>query len=396
MCRPCRRRTATKEERCAICGERRRVCWRSPIGAVCERCRDRRLRERAVCSRCGERRRPAIFPPAAVLCASCAGLAPERSCRDCGGEDEHAEGGRCALRRRVAALAASGDLGAVSRLGPYLHALAASRTPRSAVMWLRYSPTAELLAGELELSHEALDERDGTGTTAVTFLRAAFVEHGILPERPEGVVRLKRFVRERLETLPDNPDRALVRAYATWKVTRDLTDRVRSGKAGRSAPALARSKIRRAIELTRWLHDRQLTLADLRQDLVDEWLAQGIGTRWRIGDFVAWLRTSGVIGALEVSRPAVREPTKPVADRERLARVARLLADEELDLADRVAGCLVLLYAQPVARVARLRSEHVDERDGRVIVTLGRQPAPLPRPLGELILRCEPSGSGPP
>lgn len=303
VCRPCRQRSAAKREPCAICGEQRRVCWRSPIGAVCERCRDRRLRERAVCSRCGEHRRPATFAPAAVLCASCAGLAPERSCRDCGGEDEHEENGRCArcaLRRRVAALAASGDPGVVSRLEPYLDALAGSRTPRSAVMWLRYSPAAqllrEILAGELDLTHEALDQRDGAGTTAVTFLRAAFVEHAILAERPERLVRLERFASERLATLPDNPDRRLVRAYATWKVARDLADRVRRGEAGRSAPALARSKIRRAIELTQWLNDRELTLADLRQDLLDDWLAQAIGTRWRISDFVAWLRTSGVVG----------------------------------------------------------------------------------------------------
>lgn len=91
----------------------------------------------------------------------------------------------------------------------------------------------------------------------------------------------------------------------------------------------------------------------------------------------------------------MREPTKPVADRHRLADVTRLLADQQLDLADRVAGCLVLLYAQPVARIAGLRWQDVDERGGRVIVTLGREPASLPPSLGELILRLRAERPGP-
>ncbi len=84
-----------------------------------------------------------------MLCADCAGVPAERSCRDCGGEDEHGEKGRCAhcaRRRRVAILRDQGDERVVARLAPYLDALAASRTPRSAVMWLCYSPAAKILA----------------------------------------------------------------------------------------------------------------------------------------------------------------------------------------------------------------------------------------------------------
>ena len=208
-------------------------------------------------------------------------------------------------------------------------------------------------------------------------------------------MRFERWTRERLAGAPDDRDRALVRAYATWKVARDLVARVRRGGAGRSASALARSKIKRALELTSWLHDRELSLSELRQDLLDDWLAEGSSVRRRVGEFVTWLHRSRVIGPLEVARPAVKDPTVAATDRERLAGVARLLVDERLDLADRVAGCLVLLYAQPVARVARLRQEDVELHDRRVSMSFGREPAPLPAALGALVLRLRAERRGP-
>jgi hypothetical protein len=46
-----------------------------------------------------------------------------------------------------------------------------------------------------------------------------------------------------------------------------------------------------------WLDDQQLELADLHQDLVDEWIAGGSGMRRRVWLFLAWLRRANVTGA---------------------------------------------------------------------------------------------------
>lgn len=56
-----------------------------------------------------------------------------------------------------------------------------------------------------------------------------------------------------------------------------------------------------------------------------------------------------------------------------------------LALPFRVAGILMLLYAQPLSRVCRLRRADIDTSDGSVTVRLGDSPAPLPEPFAALI-----------
>ena len=59
-------------------------------------------------------------------------------------------------------------------------------------------------------------------------------------------------------------------------------------------------------------------------------------------------------------RPTLRLPPdrhaapRPIPEGERLDLLNRFLSDESIDLADRVTGCLVLLYALPVSRINRL------------------------------------------
>ena len=98
--------------------------------------------------------------------------------------------------------------------------------------------------------------------------------------------------------------------------------------------------------------------------------------------------THGHAPALTVPRaPNSTSATAVDADaRWRLAR--RLLHDEDFDPADRVAGILVVLYAQPVARIARLRASDVrltDDRD--TLLRLARDELLMPEPLGSLVRR---------
>jgi hypothetical protein len=61
--------------------------------------------------------------------------------------------------------------------------------------------------------------------------------------------------------------------------------------------------------------------------------------------------------------------------------------DESLDLADRVAGLLVLLFAQTVTRVAGLRVTALSVADGETVVNLGQHPVPLPEPVASIFSR---------
>jgi hypothetical protein len=83
-------------------------------------------------------------------------------------------------------------------------------------------------------------------------------------------------------------------------------------------------------------------------------------------------------------RPASSSPAAVGAeDRGALAR--RLLDDDSLDTADRVAGAFVVIYAQPVARVARLTRGDITETPQGVFVRFGSDHVQVPEPLDELV-----------
>ncbi len=52
----------------------------------------------------------------------------------------------------------------------------------------------------------------------------------------------------------------------------------------------------------------------------------------------------------------------------------------------RVAGLLVLFYAQTASAISRLSLDSVETRDGRVRLRLGAEPIVLPEPLASLVL----------
>ena len=70
----------------------------------------------------------------------------------------------------------------------------------------------------------------------------------------------------------------------------------------------------------------------------------------------------------------------------RWSLVARLLHDDTLELTDRVAGCLVLLYAQPLSRITIITRDQITRHDnGTLTLRFGTDPATIPEPLAELI-----------
>jgi len=64
-----------------------------------------------------------------------------------------------------------------------------------------------------------------------------------------------------------------------------------------------------------------------------------------------------------------------------------LLHDDGLKPEDRLAGLLVLLYAQRASAISRLTLGHVTAADGQIRIRLGREPVVLPEPLDVLALQ---------
>ena len=70
-------------------------------------------------------------------------------------------------------------------------------------------------------------------------------------------------------------------------------------------------------------------------------------------------------------------PVRPLDADRYPALIRRLLVDPTVDLGDRVAGVLVLLYGQTGTDIVRLTVDHVERRDDGVLLRLGDDPCVL-------------------
>lgn len=379
--------------RCSGCGEVRPCRYAKSPHPLCLRCVD--ASRLITCASCGERRRPHRRTPDGPICGTCdlhqGGT--DGDCRDCRAHAPLVTGrcSRCRLLLAIQRLRDEGDPVAIVALTPYLDALSYAENPDSMLRWLQ-TPTRhllnDLLTGRIGLAHEALDAamQSTHAERAVAFVRAALVHYSVLPERNEITAAFTRWAQHATTALDDGPDRALVRAYATWHVAHQLTVTTQAGKTGGSAPKYARSLVTEAIKLTCWLHAQELKLADLHQDLTDEWVSEGGTARRRVRLFLAWLTRTGTTGSLHVAWHEVCERVTPLGDLERFEILRTLLHNEGIDARVRLAGSLLLLYAQPLTRTARLRRSDIQEREGTVGITLARGVLGLPEPLGRFAL----------
>jgi hypothetical protein len=92
--------------------------------------------------------------------------------------------------------------------------------------------------------------------------------------------------------------------------------------------------------------------------------------------------------ASRLTAPASRwtGPTGPLDQDRRWADARRLLhEDDACPVADRVAGLLILLYAQKLNVITALTTQHVLHEDGRTLLRLGSPPIALPAPLDALV-----------
>jgi hypothetical protein len=375
---------------CARCGQLRPPQARWPDGPVCDPCYTAALRHRGRCVGCGQQRRLVAPPgPGADTCADCAGLPAVCVCADCGAEDKMYEKGRCArcsLRRRAAALLSGGTGHVPGELAAVFEAICSARTPRAALNWLRAGAgaaiLADLAAGRAAATHEALDAHPRP--RAAGHLRQMLITGGVLPPRDEELARTERWLAALLDSIQPAGQRQLVHAFATWHVIRRLRHRASTASRPRTYTAGARREIKAAAQLLAWLTSRGTPLAGCRQADIDDWLATGPAACNARG-FLAWAAGQGHCPALEMPRPA-RQAGTAISPGQRWELATRLLHDDDLQVTDRVAGCLVLLFGQNMTRVAALTTSDVTTCGQDVSVRLGRHEVPVPHPLGRLLL----------
>jgi hypothetical protein len=386
ICRGCApRATAT----CVHCGHDRPPSVRWSEGPVCDPCYITALRHRGRCQVCGEHRRLVAPPgPGATTCADCAAVPLIHTCGECGAEDKLYEKGRCdrcSLHRRTAELLSGGTGHVPAELTTLFDAICATRTPRSALNWLRQGAGAAVLAevatGRLAATHQALDHHQHR--RAADYLRHMLVAGQVLPPRDEQLARTERWLTELVCSLKVPAHRRLIQTFGAWRVMRRLRRTAEAGSRPRTYTAHARLKIKTAAEFLTWLAGRDRSLADCRHADVEDWLTTRPGA-CHVRDFLTWAAETGHCPAFEIPGPERR--TGPASDPDqRWAQLARLLHDDHLNLIDRVAGALTLLFGQQQSRIAAMTTDQITNRDNEVLVRFGQHEVPLPEPLGALL-----------
>ena len=416
LCPYCLISDPANQEDCIDCGRRRRVSVRTPDGPLCEACRPVKPMTCSICGReapccislatgqpwceacrqrwarcagCGQDRPVRGGTLGQPLCAACTRDDPGfwRSCPDCGqpGLIRSRRCARCSVRQRLREVLGDGT----GRIRPHLQALhdalAATNRTNAVTAWLD-SASASVLrgldAGE-RLTHAALDELPDT--KPVEHLRSVLVAIGSLPPRDEHMARLERWIARAIAARPDPDERKLLHHYAIWHVVRRLRGRLAGADTTRGQSAAARSNIRAAIVLIDWLSAHDLTLATARQGDLEAWLASPEAThREGAGNFVRWARRQKLT-RLDFAAVKWGGPTGVIDTETRWEQARWLLHDDTVKPEDRVAGLLVLLYAQPASRIVRLTLDRVHASDTEVRLRLGREPVLLPEPLAALV-----------
>jgi hypothetical protein len=243
----------------------------------------------------------------------------------------------------------------------------------------------ELAAGERPLAHAALDELPDS--KPLRHLRTILVATGALPPRDEQMARLETWIAQVIAGRPDPDQRQMLHRYAVWHVVRRLRGRL-AGKHAANGQALAAQKyVKAAIALLDGLAARGLTLENARQGDLDAWMSEAQAShRTDAGNFVRWARRNKLT-RLDFAAIRWGGPSGVIDAEARWEQARRLLHDDSLKPEDRVAGLLVLLYAQRATVISRLTLDQVAGAGGRVLIRLGREPVVLPGPLGVLVLQ---------
>ncbi|UGY92766.1 hypothetical protein [Streptomyces gobiensis] len=376
---------------CTRCGRAvRPETNRWPEGYICQTCMTRALETYGTCVGCGvERLTPGLTPDGGKLCTDCAGGLGDFICERCGQEARRYRRGicgRCVLTERLHELLDDGTGSVRVELLPLFDALRQMKRPWGGMTWTGHPHVQRnlraLARSEVPLTHDGLSQL--TPWRSVAYLRDLLMETGILPPADRQLLLFQRWLAEKLPAV-DVDHRRLLELFAAWHVQRRLNTLAARGPLTSDQIRQARDEIRLATAFLAHLAERGHTLVDCTQADVDTWYADGYTARRLTHAFLRWAMRSKHMLALTVPHRSTSNPA-PIAQHQRLALLRQAVNREDVPLQDRVAAMLVLLYAQPLTRIARLTTDDVLLEDGEVLVRLGDPPSPVPEPFAGLML----------
>ena len=369
-----------------------RASW--PGEQLCHSCFYSAMRTHGICPRCGHDGVPpgrANRTDPRPVCLNCAAIPGNYTCTTCGVEGEIFRKGqcaRCAVRDDLTALMVR-DAVDPAAMSTIVEILSGVDRPDSIYTWKRSPHVHDLLtglaSGQIPLTHDGLDSL-GRGKH-IGHLRSMLEHHGLLPLRDEHLARFESWLAAKLDAIPQRPVRGPVEQFATWHHLNRLRRNSSPGQSSDGPVRSAKQEITETIKFLTWLdqtHHRNA--ATCNQQDVDEYLMSGPTTRHLIRTFFVWAKTNKINKTVQIGhRQAKTTPT--LTQDQRLAWLKALLQGDADTLSYRVAGTLLLLYAQPLVRVAALPTTAIVVTPHELRIALGKEPAPLPEPFADMIRR---------
>jgi hypothetical protein len=345
------------------------------------------MRTHGICPNCGH---DGVLPgrlnrtDPRPVCMTCAGIPGDYTCRTCGREGEiyrRGECARCALRDDLCTILLHhpADPAAMETM---LEVLCGVDRPESILTWKRNIQVLQLLggitSGAIPLTHAVLDAA-GPGRH-IEHLRSVLQHHGLLPPRDEHLARFELWLATKLDAITSPTVRGPVEQFATWHHLRRLRGESKPGQGADGPKRAAQQEITETIKFLAWLEDTHgRTASSCCQQDVDAYLASGPTTRHAIRTFFVWAKSSKINSAVTIGfRQAKTSPT--ITQDQRLAWLKELLTGDSESLPYRVAGILLLLYAQPLTKIAALQTTAITRVDGETRIALGKEPIPVPEP----------------
>lgn len=376
---------------CARCGRRAGKAANWSDGPICRTCLDKATRTRGTCPGCQtERLLPGRDTAGTAICRDCAGITRDFFCDRCRFEGRLLGGRfceRCTLTDQLTAALNDGTGHIHPPLVPLFDDLRNMPRPRSGLAWIaKPQPRAmlqDLAGGRLALTHDAFGQLPNWRTAA--YLRDLLMQCGALPTVDRQLLLFERWLAEHLASIADPAHAQVLHHFAAWHQLRQLRAGASKGPLGKSPAREARQQFTQAGSFLIWLADRGVLLEGARQVDLDAWHTEKYATRRPTRAFLNWAMKADRMPALTIPYRSTRNPA-PIGQQHRIAALQRLVTNEALPLQSRVAGSLILLFAQPAARIVRLTIDDVLQDGDDTSLRLGDPPVPVPEPLASLLL----------
>ncbi|MCU1527105.1 MAG: hypothetical protein JWP75_868 [Frondihabitans sp.] len=348
-------RSAGECARCRRTGIRFATTW--PEGRICRRCYQQATRIHGRCPGCDTDHLLPGLRDGNPCCVDCAGIPKNFHCTRCGREDEPVRVGLCAhccLTDDLTVLLNDGTGRISPTVKPLFTAMTGQVHARSARIWLLTNPhTTKLLqdlaSGAVPLEHSTFTDHEQP--SKVAFLRELCIEHGLLEPVHLDIERFERWLDDTLRHAHAE-DARLIKQFARWVHLNRMHHLAATGHLKKGTFLSAKQSTTVALNFLQHLRDRDRSPASCTQTDIDGWLGGGPTTRSLARTFVRWACSHGHLPPVDFPyRVAKTEPI--ITQEQRLQHITRLL-DPTTDLGtdERAAALLLLLYGQPLARVA--------------------------------------------